>query len=204
MSVRQRIVTAYPGAAPVVDDLLRTARRLGVRPTWLANLIHFESQWNPQAKNPWSGASGLIQFMPATARGLGTTVEALRGMTAAQQWPYVEAYLRPFRGKLKTQHDLFMAVFYPKAIGRGPDYRFSARVAAQNPGIFTAGDYTRKALKRARLSGTPSWPGGRQGRVPKRRQSRLWSRERLQTWYAAGAAVFAVTAVVAALVARRD
>jgi hypothetical protein len=41
-----------------------------------------------------SGATGLIQFMPATARGLGTSTEALAKMSAVEQLDYVEKYLR--------------------------------------------------------------------------------------------------------------
>jgi hypothetical protein len=41
--------------------------------------------------------TGLIQFMPDTARSLGTTVEALREMTAAQQMQYVEKYFDSVR-----------------------------------------------------------------------------------------------------------
>jgi hypothetical protein len=39
------------------------------------------------------GAVGLIQFMPDTARTLGTTSEKLKAMSAMEQLEYVEQYL---------------------------------------------------------------------------------------------------------------
>jgi hypothetical protein len=56
-----------------------------------------ESSLNPQAVNRSTGASGLIQFMPRTAQSLGTTVEAIRQMSAAQQMPYVEKFFQSVR-----------------------------------------------------------------------------------------------------------
>jgi hypothetical protein len=37
-----------------------------------------------------SGAVGLIQFMPSTAKGLGTSTEALKKMSAVQQLDFVK------------------------------------------------------------------------------------------------------------------
>lgn len=48
-----------------------TASSLGTNYLSLYKLINFESAWNPAAKNPRSGARGLIQFMPSTAAGMG-------------------------------------------------------------------------------------------------------------------------------------
>src|SRR5687768_2873369 len=46
------------------------ARVINCDPRDLRGLIEFESGWDPAAKNPISGARGLIQFMNATALGL--------------------------------------------------------------------------------------------------------------------------------------
>jgi soluble lytic murein transglycosylase-like protein len=48
-----------------------TANKLGLKWESLYKLINFESGWNPAARNPYSGARGLIQFMPSTAMGMG-------------------------------------------------------------------------------------------------------------------------------------
>lgn len=52
--------------------LKNTAAALGMSWEPLYKLINFESiGWDPKAKNPRSGARGLIQFMPSTAEGMG-------------------------------------------------------------------------------------------------------------------------------------
>lgn len=84
-----------------------------------------------------SGATGLIQFMPATARALGTTTEKLRVMTAEEQLEYVEEYFTPYTGRLKTLSDHYMAILLPKMIGRPESaVLFSGGVAyRQNAGL---------------------------------------------------------------------
>jgi len=69
------------------------SKRLNISPDNLKALIYSESGGNPQAVNKKSGATGLIQFMPSTAKGLGITTAQLHNMTAEQQLPYVEKYL---------------------------------------------------------------------------------------------------------------
>lgn len=51
--------------------LKQTASKLGVSWEQLFKLINFESAWKPKARNRISGARGLIQFMPSTAKGMG-------------------------------------------------------------------------------------------------------------------------------------
>ncbi len=150
-STASSIATAYPAMASYADEIVRVANTVGIHPSWLANVINFESGGKPQAKNPYSSATGLIQFMDFTAKGLGTTVTALYGMTGQQQMYYVEKYFSPYKGRLSSQEDVYMAVFYPKAIGN-PDYRFPASVTAVNPGIYTPRDYAEMANRRAKLT----------------------------------------------------
>lgn len=146
------IADAYPKMASYADEIVRVAESLGTRPEWLANVINFESKGgDPQAVNPTSDATGLIQFMPRTAARLGTSTDALRGMDGREQMLYVEEYFEPFRGRLNSQEDVYMAVFYPKAMG-DPDFEFPEKVVAQNAGIRTPRDYASKANSRARLS----------------------------------------------------
>lgn len=65
-----------------------------------------------------SGATGLIQFMPATAKGLGTTVEKLAAMTPEDQLNFVWKYFAPYKGRLKTLSDIYMAILWPAAVGK--------------------------------------------------------------------------------------
>lgn len=68
-----------------------------------------------------SGATGLIQFMPRTARGLGTTTEALAKMTPEDQLRYVYEYFKPWTGRLHNLGDVYMAILWPKAVEQ-PDH----------------------------------------------------------------------------------
>jgi soluble lytic murein transglycosylase-like protein len=53
---------------PMID---RAARYWGVDPDVITAVIEHESRFQPNATNPTSGAIGLMQLMPATAKGLG-------------------------------------------------------------------------------------------------------------------------------------
>lgn len=64
-----------------------------------------------------SGAVGLIQFMPATAKGLGTTTQQLAAMSATDQLTYVYKYFLPYRKRIKTLSDMYMAILMPRFIG---------------------------------------------------------------------------------------
>ena len=87
--------------------------------------IAFETAetFRPDIRNAaGSGAVGLIRFMPSTERGLGTSTEALTRMSAVEQLDWVRMYFKPYAGRLKTLSDVYMAILWPKAIGKPEDY----------------------------------------------------------------------------------
>lgn len=100
------------------------ADQLGIDPNFLMACMAFESArtFSSNIHNPASSATGLIQFMRATALGLGTTVEALAQMTPEDQLNYVYKYFASYAGKLHTLADVYMAILYPKAIGQPETY----------------------------------------------------------------------------------
>lgn len=142
--------------------LEKVSKELGVKSKDLIAIFQQESGMNPQAVNPVSGATGLIQFMPSTAQGLGTSTEELKKMTAAEQLDYVYKYFKSTGVGDGTLGDLYMAVFMPAHIGK-PDHfvlgsagdsGFSGKVYAQNKGLdrdkngkITVGD-VKKAVQR--------------------------------------------------------
>lgn len=75
------------------NKVVQVAKRIKCSPDDLMALMNSESNLNPASQNPSSNATGLIQFMPSTAKGLGTSVENLKTMSAEQQLVYVEKYL---------------------------------------------------------------------------------------------------------------
>jgi len=110
---------------------------------YLMAVIAFESAetFSPSIKNAaGSGATGLIQFMPNTARGLGTTTEALARMTAEDQINYVYRYLLPYKGRMRTLADVYMSVLWPAAVGKPDDAALWSRAShprtyRQNAGL---------------------------------------------------------------------
>ena len=102
-----------------VNDL---AEMWGKPANWLIGCMYIESSLDASAVNKFTGASGLIQFMPSTALELGTTVEAIRAMSATEQLSYVESYLEKYSSKWNEFIDVYLSIFYPAAIGKGDDY----------------------------------------------------------------------------------
>lgn len=99
--------------------------RLGCAPDDLMACMAWESgrSFSPSKKNmAGSGATGLIQFMPDTAAKLGTSTSALAAMTAIQQLDWVERYFQPYKGKLATLADLYMAILWPAGVGKPMEY----------------------------------------------------------------------------------
>jgi hypothetical protein len=88
------------------------------------------------------GATGLIQFMPATATGLGTTTQALAQLDRVTQMDWVLKYFNYFKFTKKCPNpklqDLYLCVFWPAAVGQPDNYVIAAansNVAQQNRGL---------------------------------------------------------------------
>ena len=120
-----------------VAKVREISERLGINPNWLMFLIHFETAGTMSHTIVNKiGATGLIQFMPKTAIGLGTTTAALRQMTNVEQLEYVYKYLLPYKRHYHRLIDLYLAIFYPVALGRGADYVITSDAVAKANPIF--------------------------------------------------------------------
>ena len=112
---------------------------------WLMACMAFESgrTFDPAVRNmAGSGAIGLIQFMPSTALGLGTTTQELARMTRLQQLEYVRRYFLPYFRRISSLSDMYMAILLPKYVGKPDDaVLFSGGIAyRQNSGLDTNKD----------------------------------------------------------------
>jgi hypothetical protein len=123
-----------------VKKVREVSTRLGIDPNWLMAIMYWESAstFSPSIQNS-IGATGLIQFIPSTAIGLGTTTTALKNMSAVDQLDYVEKYLKVYKGKIKSYIDTYFAIFFPLAIGKPDDWVLqgtgisASLIARQNP-----------------------------------------------------------------------
>ena len=155
------------------------AGRLGTRPEYILAVMSFETggSFSPGVRNgAGSGATGLIQFMPATARELGTSTDALARMSAVAQLEYVERYFarRSDPGDLNTLEGVYTTVLYgsprpdPGAtlFSQGTAaYRMNAPLDLNRDGRITAGEATSFVRNKidgdapAPIDGTPPRPG---------------------------------------------
>lgn len=128
------------------EKVIQICGELGLNPNYLMAAMAFETggSFDPAQKNfAGSGATGLIQFMPRTAEGLGTTTADLAKMSAIEQLDYVKAYFLPYAGKLDTLEDLYMAILWPRAIGQPNSYVLwsqGTKAYEQNSGLDSNGD----------------------------------------------------------------
>lgn len=117
--------------------------------------------FSPSVKNAaGSGAVGLIQFMPSTAKGLGTSTNALAKMTAVQQLNYVYKYFAGYKGRLKNLGDVYMAILWPAGVGKADDYvlwnsktkpttyRQNSGLDVNKDGVITRAECIAKVLQR--------------------------------------------------------
>ena len=88
---------------------------------------------------------GLIQFLPSTAIGLGTTVDALAQLSRVDQMDWVLKYYNYFKFTTKAPtpklQDLYLCTFWPAAIGKPDNYVIAqpnSDVAQANKGLQAA------------------------------------------------------------------
>ncbi len=131
-------VTGVRGNPNVTPGFLReveaVAGRLGARPEHLMAAMSFETggTFASDVRNPRSSATGLIQFMGDTARGLGTTTADLARMTPTEQLAYVERYFAPYRGQLGDLESVYTTILSGRP-SSGDDVLFSQGQRAFGP-----------------------------------------------------------------------
>jgi hypothetical protein len=148
-----KVPAAVAGDEEFQSAVTDTAGRLGIPEEHLYAAMSFETggTFNPGITNAaGSGATGLIQFMPSTAKGLGTSTEELAGMSRARQMHYVEKYLsNKGIGPNSSLDDIYMAILFPAAVGKSDDYvlfgqgamsGYTGRAYDQNRGLDKNGD----------------------------------------------------------------
>lgn len=95
--------------------------RLGCGADAIAAVISKESGFDPKARNKNSRATGLIQWIPSTAKSLGTDVDQIFEMSAIEQLALLEKTFAPWKGRL-TARDVPLVVFSSAYVGKPDDH----------------------------------------------------------------------------------
>ena len=122
-----------------VDRVKQIGNKVGLDPKLILATMYFESKMDPDAVNKLSQATGLIQFMPFTAKSLNTDVGTLRNMPAIQQLDYVEKFYdlnRRFISKIQSPEEAYFLVFYPGAIGKPDDFVLGSEVSQNRANLI--------------------------------------------------------------------
>ncbi|MCL2028771.1 MAG: transglycosylase SLT domain-containing protein [Bacteroidales bacterium] len=154
MILIDQFICNFGESKTAIEQKIKTVcNNLNIQPEWLMLVMWQESRLNSKAVNAQKGdpadaftraktrATGLIQFMPNTAAGLGTSTQAIYNMNALQQLDYVQRYYQPYKSKIQNFHDLYLATFFPAAMGKPDDYVMqtskisAATISTQNPGM---------------------------------------------------------------------
>lgn len=75
------------------NKVVDVAKKVKCSPDDLMGVMYSECRLDTKVQNKKSNATGLIQFMPKTAENLGTSIDALKKMSAEEQMTYVEKFL---------------------------------------------------------------------------------------------------------------
>ena len=110
------------------------AEKHGISTSEIYKVIKGESAFNPVAQNK-SGAAGLFQFMPDTAKELNTTTDAILRMSPTEQVALYDRYLEKWNYSSSNRLGIMQAA--PAFANREPEAVIYAKGTAawkQNPG----------------------------------------------------------------------
>lgn len=111
-----------------VNKVREISHNLLIVPDWLMAVMELETAgtFSPSITNGL-GYTGLIQFGRDRAKEAGTSRAALRKMNGVAQLDYVYKALLPYVGRMNSIHDVYLAVFFPAAIGKPLGWTLHAR-----------------------------------------------------------------------------
>ena len=124
-AVQSMVKEPHPRAAQHKQALIQQARYVWGLKAPVASFaaqIHQESRWNPNAKSP-VGTAGLTQFMPATAKWIGTYDRELST---------VDVYNPRWAMRALAVYDKFL---YDKVSGKNSCERLTFAMSAYNGGL---------------------------------------------------------------------
>jgi hypothetical protein len=126
---KEKVVSNGSGYGPeFLSKVKRIANEINCNYKDLLAVMNAESGIKSTAVNKSTNATGLIQFMPKTAQGLGTTVEKLKQMSPVEQLDYVARYLKQTKKQAGFSEN--------KQLSGGELYALVFRPAKAKTGVF--------------------------------------------------------------------
>lgn len=133
------------------SELVDLASQTGMKPEDILAVMVSESGINPSAHNPHGGATGLMQFMPSSLKGVGFqgSPSEFSALSGEEQLPYVkkliEGNMRLNGGPFTSAAQYYVAVFWPvglklPGVRRGDP---STPIVEENPDTVD-GKYSKK------------------------------------------------------------
>lgn len=125
-----------------IQKVKAIADYLQTNPNWLMQVMYAESRLRAYAKNTQNGrliAAGLLQWTKGS--NVPGAPEVFLSRDHLQQLDWVKEYFKPYRGRLKSYFDVYLATFFPAAIGKADDFVFATAklpaslIARQNPAV---------------------------------------------------------------------
>jgi len=123
-----------------VASVEKLAEKRGISTSEIYKIIQGESGFKPTAQNK-SGATGLFQLMPASAKELGYSTSDIKKMSPSQQVDLYDKYLDRWSYSNKNRLGIMQAA--PAFANREPEaiiYGKSTAAWKQNPGWREKGD----------------------------------------------------------------
>lgn len=149
-----------PAFRDLVFELCRGFEWTDDHANWVMACMAFETggTFQADARNlAGSGTVGLLQFSPAAVLAMGSSTLRLAAMSPETQLEYVRKFFRPYRRRIKSLPDMYMAILMPKMTGasphamlssRGEPYRKNSGIERGNDGMVTKLDAAEKVQER--------------------------------------------------------
>lgn len=126
--------------ATFVDSIKFYAGKLGVPYTWLLAIASHESENTATAKNPYSTATGILQFTKSTAKLLGTSISAIKRMNRTQQVRYVYKYFLIGKEKYGNYQSLTQMYIFALLPNQTPYHNKPNHILMKKGDLYYAGN----------------------------------------------------------------
>lgn len=146
-----------------IKKLDQVSERLGMNPRDLLLVMYMESGVSAGAINPHGNATGLIQFMPQTLKGLGLSKDQIKNFhntSAEDQLDLVEKYIKGKGRQFKSATEYYVANFFPASLSR-----WTGSSPIENRNVVVAARDAKNPNERAAYEGNQVLDANKDGKI---------------------------------------